>query len=164
MEKTLYKIDSELMQLLAAIEEQQGEINEEQMQALAISQYELETKAIDYGKAILQLQAWEKMADEEAKRVNKLKKMYKKTWETLRDNIVSAMERYDLHEVKSATLKVSLRKSTRTIPDDIDLIPKEYKTVKVEVTPDLEAIKAAFKAGEDVPGAHLEERNNLTIK
>lgn len=164
MEKSLYKIDTELMALLEAIAEQEGEITPEQEQALAISQYELETKTIDYSMAILQLNAWVEMADKEAKRVTAIKNAYKKTSETLKQRITDAMERYDIREVKDATIKVSLRKSVQTIIDDLNQVPKQYKTVKVETTPDKTAIKKAIQEGEIIEGAHLEEKNNLQIK
>ena len=164
MEKSLYKIDKELMALLEAIAEQEGEITPEQDEQLAINRYELETKAVDYSMAILQLNAWVEMADKEAKRVTAIKNAYKKTSETLKQRITDAMERYDIKEVKDATIKVSLRKSVQTIIDDLDQVPKQYKTVKVETTPDKEAIKKAIQEGEIIEGAHLEEKNNLQIK
>ena len=164
MEKSLYKIDKELMALLEAIAEQEGEITPEQDEQLAINRYELETKAVDYSMAILQLNAWVEMADKEAKRVTAIKNAYKKTSETLKQRITDAMERYDIKEVKDATIKVSLRKSVQTIIDDLDQVPKHYKTVKVETTPDKTAIKKAIQEGEIIEGAHLEEKNNLQIK
>lgn len=164
MEKSLYKIDRELMALLEAIAEQDGEITPEQDEQLAINRYELETKAVDYSMAILQLNAWVEMADKEAKRVTAIKNAYKKTSETLKQRITDAMERYDIREVKDATIKVSLRKSVQTIIDDLNQVPKQYKTVKVETTPDKTAIKKAIQEGEIIEGAHLEEKNNLQIK
>jgi hypothetical protein len=164
MEKSLYKIDQDLMALLEAIAEQDGEITPEQDEQLAINRYELETKAVDYSMAILQLNAWVEMADKEAKRVTAIKNAYKKTSETLKQRITDAMERYDIREVKDATIKVSLRKSVQTIIDDLDQVPKQYKTIKVETTPDKTAIKKAIQEGEIIEGAHLEEKNNLQIK
>jgi hypothetical protein len=152
------------MALLEAIAEQEGEITPEQDEQLAINRYELETKAVDYSMAILQLNAWVEMADKEAKRVTAIKNAYKKTSETLKQRITDAMERYDIREVKDATIKVSLRKSVQTIIDDLDQVPKQYKTVKVETTPDKTAIKKAIQEGEIIEGAHLEEKNNLQIK
>lgn len=152
------------MSLLEAIAEQEGEITPEQDEQLAINRYELETKAVDYSMAILQLNAWVEMADKEAKRVTAIKNAYKKTSETLKQRITDAMERYDIREVKDATIKVSLRKSVQTIIDDIDQVPKQYKTVKVETTPDKTAIKKAIQDGEIIEGAHLEEKNNLQIR
>ena len=164
MEKSLYKIDRELMALLEAIAEQEGEITPEQDEQLAINRYELETKAVDYSMAILQLNAWVEMADKEAKRVTAIKNAYKKTSETLKQRITDTMERYDIKEVKDATIKVSLRKSVQTIIDDLDQVPKQYKTIKVETTPDKTAIKKAIQEGEIIEGAHLEEKNNLQIR
>ena len=152
------------MALLEAIAEQEGEITPEQDEQLAINRYELETKAVDYSIAILQLNAWVEIADKEAKRVTAIKNAYKKTAETLKQRIADAMERYDIREVKDATIKVSLRKSVQTIIDDLDQVPKQYKTVKVETTPDKTAIKKAIQEGEIINGAHLEEKNNLQIK
>lgn len=152
------------MALLEAIAEQEGEITPEQDEQLAINRYELETKAVDYSMAILQLNAWVEMADKEAKRVTAIKNAYKKTAETLKQRITDAMERYDIREVKDATIKVSLRKSVQTIIDDLYQVPKQYKTVKVETTPDKTAIKKAIQEGEIIEGAHLEEKNNLQIK
>ena len=152
------------MTLLEAIAEQEGEITPEQDEQLAINRYELETKAVDYSIAILQLNAWVEIADKEAKRVTAIKNAYKKTAETLKQRIADAMERYDIREVKDATIKVSLRKSVQTIIDDLDQVPKQYKTVKVETTPDKTAIKKAIQEGEIIEGAHLEEKNNLQIK
>lgn len=164
MEKSLYKIDKEFMALLEAIVEQEGEITPEQDEQLAINRYELKTKAVDYSMAILQLNAWVEMADKEAKRVTAIKNAYKKTSETLKQRITDAMERYDIKEVKDATIKVSLRKSVQTIIDDLDQVPKQYKTIKVETTPDKTAIKKAIQEGEFIEGAHLEEKNNLQIR
>jgi hypothetical protein len=152
------------MALLESIAEQEGEITPEQDEQLAINRYELETKAVDYSMAILQLNAWVEMADKEAKRVTAIKNAYKKTSETLKQRITDAMERYDIKEVKDATIKVSLRKSVQTIIDDLDQVPKQYKTVKVETTPDKTAIKKAIQEGEIIEGAHLEEKNNLQIR
>lgn len=152
------------MALMESIAEQEGEITPEQDEQLAINRYELETKAVDYSMAILQLNAWVEMADKEAKRVTAIKNAYKKTSETLKQRITDAMERYDIKEVKDATIKVSLRKSVQTIIDDLDQVPKQYKTVKVETTPDKTAIKKAIQEGEIIEGAHLEEKNNLQIR
>lgn len=162
MEKSLYRIDQDLMALLSAIAEQDGEITPEQEQALSISQYELETKAVDYGAAILQLKAWEKMAADEEKRVKALKTAYKNTHEMLSKNLLAAMKKYELNEVKSATMKISMRKSTQTIIDDLEAIPMIYK--KVEITPDKTAIKQAIQKGVSVKGAHLDDKDNLQIK
>lgn len=162
MEKSLYKIDQDLMALLEAIAEQDGEITPEQEKALTVGMAELETKGLDYGAFMLQLKAWEKMAADEEKRVKAFKNTYKNTYETLEKNLKDAMVKFDVREIKSPTMKIRLSKSTQTIIDDLDAVPMQYK--KIEITPDKTAIKKAIQEGEIVKGAHLEENDNLQIK
>ena len=61
-------------------------------------------------------------------------------------------------------LRVQWRRSEVTVPDDMEKIPEQYKKTKVEILPDRQAIRRALKAGEDVPGAHLEENFSCIIK
>jgi len=44
------------------------------------------------------------------------------------------------------------------------LIPKEFTTTKIEISPDKTAIKKAIKEGKIVPGAVLLQKQNLQIK
>lgn len=48
--------------------------------------------------------------------------------------------------------------------DSIQHIPKDLLRVKVETSPDLVAISKTIKSGIEVPGAHLEERQDVNIK
>ena len=67
---------------------------------------------------------------------------------------------------KTPRVAVSYRKSEAVIVDDLQLMQDtcdEYLKYK-EPEPDKAKIKAAFKDGITVPGCHLEERQNITIK
>jgi hypothetical protein len=46
--------------------------------------------------------------------------------------------------------------------DDLTQIPTQYQRQKIQVDIDKVAIKAAIKAGEEVPGAHLEQGTSLS--
>lgn len=46
--------------------------------------------------------------------------------------------------------------------DDLTQIPTQYQRQKIQVDIDKVAIKAAIKAGGEVPGAHLEQRTSLS--
>ena len=59
--------------------------------------------------------------------------------------------------------RVSLRHSEQTVIDDANRIPSKYQRQKISTEPDKAAIKEAIKAGEVVPGAHVEIRQNLVI-
>ena len=48
------------------------------------------------------------------------------------------------------------------IIDDVAKIPTQYQRQKIQVDIDKVAIKAAIKAGEEVPGAHLEQATSLS--
>lgn len=63
---------------------------------------------------------------------------------------------------EDSNTRISWRKSKSIVIDDESVIPGEY--FKITKTPILSAIKTAIASGEDVDGAHIEERNNLQIK
>ena len=46
--------------------------------------------------------------------------------------------------------------------DDLSKVPTKFQHQKIEVTLDKIAIKNAIKAGEEVPGAHLEQGTSLS--
>ena len=67
---------------------------------------------------------------------------------------------------KTPRVTVSYRKSEAVIVDDLQLMQEtcdEYLKYK-DPEPDKAKIKAALKDGITVPGCHLEERQNITIK
>ena len=67
---------------------------------------------------------------------------------------------------KTSRVVVSYRKSEAVIVDDLGLMRKvcdDYLKYK-DPEPDKAKIKAALKDGITVPGCHLEERQNITIK
>lgn len=67
---------------------------------------------------------------------------------------------------KTSRVVASYRKSEAVIVDDLQLMQEtcdEYLKYK-DPEPDKAKIKAALKDGITVPGCHLEERQNITIK
>lgn len=161
---TLYSITAELNGILAQLEELGGEITPEIEQALAINEEQFVAKAEDYGHAILNLKAMAAASKAEKERLAGLQKFYENTQKRLTDALSSAMQVFGHDKVENATLRLSLRHSTATEVDDLDQLPAEYKTTKVEVVADKTAIKKAIQEGEDVPGAHLVENVSLQIK
>lgn len=65
---------------------------------------------------------------------------------------------------KTTRVTASYRKSTPVVIDDVDRIPEEYLRTVTEVSPDKVAIKEAIAGGKEIPGAHVEEKMNLSIK
>lgn len=161
---TLYGITAELNAILAQLEELGGEITPELEQALAITEEQFTAKAEDYGHAILNLKAMATAAKAEKDRLANLQKFYENAQKRLTDALSTAMQVFSQDKVENATMRLSLRHSTATEVDDLDQLPSEYKTTKVEVVADKTAIKKAIQQGEDVPGAHLVENVSLQIK
>ena len=67
---------------------------------------------------------------------------------------------------KTPRVAVSYRRSEAVVVDDVKFmigVCDDYLRYK-EPEPDKAKIKAALKDGVDVPGCHLEERQNMTIK
>jgi len=62
--------------------------------------------------------------------------------------------------------EVYFRASSETVIDDQSKLPERFLVIKPPPAPapDKNAIKAAVKAGEVVPGAHIEEKKNIQIK
>ena len=80
---------------------------------------------------------------------------------------VASLKRY-LQEMlagqkwKSSKAAVSYRKTQAVVIDDINALKPEFLRVKTE--PDKTAIKDVLKAGAAVAGAHLEDRQSMSIK
>ena len=161
---TLYGITAELNGILAQLEELGGEITPELEQALAINEEQFVAKAEDYGHAILNLKGMAAAAKAEKERLAALQKFYENAQKRLTDALSNAMQVFGHDKVENATMRLSLRHSTATEVDDLDQLPSEFKTTKVEVVADKTAIKKAIQEGEDVPGAHLVENVSLQIK
>ena len=161
---TLYGITAELNGILAQLEELGGEITPELEQALAINEEQFVAKAEDYGHAILNLKGMAAAAKAEKERLAGLQKFYENAQKRLTDALSTAMQVFGHDKVENATMRLSLRHTTATEVDDLDAIPSEFKTTKVEVVADKTAIKKAIQSGEEVPGAHLVENVNLQIK
>lgn len=162
--KSLYRISMDLTQILAQLDELEGEITPEIDAALSITQEQAVAKMTDYGLAILQLRGMEEQAKNEADRITKLRKTYANTADRLEAKVLEAMRLFGFDKIDTATLKISTRSSVRTVIDDVDQVPKAYKTVTFETVADKTAIKKAIQSGEDVGGAHLEENTTLQIR
>ena len=161
---TLYGITADLNAILNQLEELGGEITPEIEQALAINEENFAAKSEDYGHAILNLKGMAAAAKAEKERLAALQKFYENTYNRLDNALKTAMVATGHDKVETPTMRLSLRRTTATEVDDLDAVPAEFKTTKVELVADKAAIKKAIQQGEDVPGAHLVENVSLQIK
>lgn len=76
---------------------------------------------------------------------------------------LTAMNAMKMKSIMTGVGELKVKKNPpAVIIDDGAQIPAQYTTQKVTIAPDKTKIKAAIKAGEEVPGAHLEQAVSLS--
>jgi hypothetical protein len=159
---TLFNITARAQQLARALEE--DDLTPELENELVINQNELQEKGINYAYAIKSLESDIDIIDNEMKRLRALKEVKTNAIDRMKDAVVNAFQIYGITEVKSATLKLSLRRSESVEVVNIDQLPENLITVKKTVSPDKVKIKEAIKNGVPVVGAVIVENYSLQIK
>ncbi len=122
---------------------------------------ERDVKALNIACLIKNFRAEAEALKAEKTRLAKRQQAAERTIERLTTYLTSFIE--PGLKLKDARAAIGWRKSESVVlsvsPDDL---PEEYVRIKREA--DLRLIKEDLKAGEDVPGASLEERQNLQIR
>ena len=159
--KTLYMIGEEQKELLAEIENNEGEITTDLALKMNLLAENIEEKAVAYGFVIKQFEGEESLIDAEIKRLQELKKAKAKTKEYLKERISAALIEFGIEKVETPLLKLSFRKSEAVeIVDEALLAPKYFN---YKPTIDKTTIKADLKEGE-VAGARMVSNLNLQVK
>ena len=159
---SLFNITARAKQLALALEE--GELTPDLENELVINQNELQIKSENYAYAIKSLEGDVSIIDEEIKRLRALKEAKTNAIERMKEAVVNAFQVYGITEVKSATLKLSLRRSESVEVINQDQLPECFVKAKTTYTPDKVAIKDAIKSGLTVEGAVIVENFSLQIK
>ena len=159
---SLFNIKARAQQLARALEE--DELTPELENELVINQQELQIKSENYAYAIKSLEGDVSIIDEEIKRLKGLKDGKINAIDRMKGSVVNAFQIYGITEVKSATLKLSLRRSEAVEVVNIDQLPESLVTVKKTVSADKVKIKEAIKNGVLVQGAVIVENYSLQIK
>jgi hypothetical protein len=165
MNLSLFHIQQDHLNLINLIEENGGEVNDEIMNQLALTEENFKDKAVSYSNIVKVLDYDVKSIDEEIKRLQDLKKKKSKAAETFETKLSEAMQQFGFDKIETPTRKLSFRKSESVVITDETLIPLGLKDfVPATFTPVKDAIKRAIKSGEEVPGAQLVTKMNLQIK
>ena len=91
---SLYKISEDLLNLFSQIESQEGEVDEDQLQALAINEEELKQKLTNYHQAIQSWTADVKDCKDEEKRIATRRKIYENRINRLKSNMLTAVQTF----------------------------------------------------------------------
>lgn len=83
----------------------------------------------------------------------------------LRSYLATNMDAAGIEKIEGPGVRISFRKSSAVVIDEEGLIPSELmrQPEPPPPAPDKKAIGDAIKAGQAVPGAHIESRRNLQI-
>jgi len=164
MSNSIFNIGNELQTIINEIIESGGEVNEETENALIIKEGELQNKSNSYGYLIKSMEYDVNTIDSEINRLEGLKRVRNNTIKRLKTVLSDSMQQFEVEELKTPTLKINFRKSQTVEILDEDLIPKEFKTVKVTTSISKAEIKKAIKNGELVVGADLINHKKIQIK
>ena len=161
----LYRIQQEHLNILAQIEEADGEIAPHVEQSLGFTLDAFERTAVSVGYIAQHFGSDINEIDLEIKRLQSLKAAAVKKQDFFETMLSRAMQQFDVEKIDTPTMKISLRKSEAVEIEDESLLPNTVKeevpaTFKISKT----KIKEAIKAGIEVPGASLVTRKNLQIK
>lgn len=61
-------------------------------------------------------------------------------------------------------VKASWRKSQTVVVQDGVVLPEEYTTKKITISPNKTALKQAIESGITIDGVYIKDNNNLTVK
>jgi hypothetical protein len=161
MKKSLYKIESEYLEILSQADELGGELTPELEEQLIINEKELQGKSIAYLEYIKTKEALNTRIDEEIKRLQALKKSNNNLITRLKKGLLTAVELYGNFEVGLTTF--GTRKTSSVTVEDVNALPKEYKTIKVTEEANKAEIKKALQKGKKIEGCEIVEGKNLKI-
>jgi len=159
---SLYKINEKMLTLLNDIEANEGELTEEVISQLEITNDELQTKSESYLAVIKNRESLNTQIDEEVKRLQAMKKANNNLILRLKNSLLNAVNIFGEFEV--GLIKFGIRKSTTVeVTGIVNELPKEFKTVKVTEQPNKAEIKKSLQRGEQIEGCALITNYNLKI-
>ena len=164
----LYRIGAETQQLyervIDTLDSETGEVDLEAVTALEVKKEEFAAVAINYATVIRMIGARKIEAEAEIERLTAIKNKLGQVVDRMKNELSMACQGLGFDKINGLTAAISFRKSEQTIIDNAEMLPSEFVKEKITYAPDKTAIKNAIKAGQDVPGAHIETLNNIQIK
>ena len=161
---SLWQMTAKIEQLInEGVDPETGEISEEVLAELEAMEISREEKAINWGLyikgEIVEGEAVQKQADALSMRA----KGHKARAERLRERLERLLEQGECF--KDPRVLVKWRKSS-AVDVNLPMLRAEWMRIPPipAAVPDKAKIKAALKAGEDVPGARIEHRQKLVVE
>lgn len=158
---TLYAIEEELQSLLDTVEVCPEELRPE-LEARIAEYVGSEAVKIDgIGRVLSSLAAVQSHARAEIERLQARQKSAENNAERLKAYILHVLAQRDGKPLKGNSVTFFVSRSEALIIDNPETVPAEWKRTTVSVDIPKEPVKRAIKAGQTIPGAHIEQREYL---
>ena len=162
MNESLYSMTERYNNLVALLDDDsipQDDVNN----ALALIDDELQNKGENILSYLQKLDDIEEQAKRRKKEIDAYLKSVTNRKKRLEKACIFALDNMEIKSIMTSRGELKTKKNPpAVIIDDLTQIPTQYQRQKIQVDIDKVAIKAAIKAGEEVPGAHLEQRTSLS--
>lgn len=160
----IYEIPGALRELLDRLDADPdtGEVDGEALAAYAEYNAAAAEKLEGTACYVRELKAEADAIKAEEERLAKRRKALENKSSRLKTYMMPALEAMG-GKVKGVMASVRIGKSQAVTVFDLDALPDAFKRVVTKVDPDKVALKKALKAGEDIPGAALEDRQSVVI-
>ncbi len=163
----IYKLGDDYLMLanrLADTTDEDGAIDMSLLPVVSEAKELVESKAQSIGCVVKQLDVYKAQIDEEVKRLTAMSKTLGNRIDYLKNATSAVLQHCGIERIDGIQTTISFRASEQTVIDDESALPEEYIVTKVTTAPDKTKIKTAIKAGQTIPGAHVESRRNIQIK
>jgi len=163
----LYEISEEMQKLMDAIEDQEGEIFDEQYELMKTLELEGKEKIESIAKVILNERAVAKARADEAKRQRQEAQRAADRAAYLEEYVMREMDKLELTEVAGDVLSVKIPKPLPSVElEEFSLVPIEYVR-EIPATAELDkraCVKHYKDTGLPVPGTRVNLKRTLRIK
>jgi hypothetical protein len=161
---SLYRIEEELQSLLDSLDVCPDELRPELEQRIA-AYVTAEIDKIDRVGAVLSsLDNVAAHARAEIERLRLRQQSAERAGQRLADYVLHVLRQRDGRPLKGRNVTFSVRRSESVVIDDLNQIPDRFKRVTVTTDVPKIPVRDAIKAGQTIPGAHLEQHENLQRK
>lgn len=159
---SLYQISQRYNNLVALLDDDaipQEDVNN----ALVLIDDELQNKGENILSYLQKLDDIEEQAKRRKKEIDAYLKSVASRKKRLKKACIFALDNMEIKSIMTSRGELKTKKNPPSvIIDDVAKLPQKFQRQKIQIDPDKAAIKAAIKAGEEVPGAHLEQSVSLS--
>ena len=162
----LFELNEKFDAIVAMIEDDDNEIDEQVLiDTLESIELDRDLKLDNIATLIERNNAYANAYAEKQKKLQAAKKQLQTANERLQWYMTQAMDQAGMKELKTENHMLRPRNyKASVVVDDTSAIPEQYMVTKTTITPDKNAIFKVLKAGEEVPGTHLEPNRKTVIK